>query len=114
MDTKSLLLTKFNRPPLPRYMVRRPRIAAHLTKRMQFTPLTLVSGPAGYGKSTLVSEWLESAACPTAWLSVDEEDNDLYIFLRYLVRAIQLAHPKSLTETESLLASGRVVSPCTV
>ena len=42
--------------------------------------LTLISAPAGFGKTTLVSEWLASCQQPAAWLSLDEGDNDLSVF----------------------------------
>ncbi|MBN1178432.1 MAG: tetratricopeptide repeat protein [Anaerolineae bacterium] len=51
--------------------------------------LTLVSAPAGYGKTTLVNAWLRSTARPFAWLALDEGDNDLARFLSYLVAAFQ-------------------------
>ena len=51
--------------------------------------LTLISAPAGFGKTTLVSEWVSACGRPVAWLSLDEEDNDLPRFLTYLVTAVQ-------------------------
>ncbi len=47
-----------------------------------------LSAPGGYGKSTLVSNWLETCECPTAWLFLDEKDNDLRLFLMYFLEAI--------------------------
>ncbi len=51
--------------------------------------LTLISAPAGFGKTTLVSEWIAGCEGPAAWLSLDERDNDLSCFLTYLVAALQ-------------------------
>jgi LuxR family maltose regulon positive regulatory protein len=51
--------------------------------------LTLVSAPAGFGKTTLVVAWLQQAGLPVAWLSLDEADNDLPRFLAYLAAALQ-------------------------
>ena len=51
--------------------------------------LTLISAPAGFGKSTLVSEWIAKCGRPIAWLSLDEGDNDLTHFLTYLIKALQ-------------------------
>jgi LuxR family maltose regulon positive regulatory protein len=51
--------------------------------------LTLISAPAGFGKTTLVSEWVTDNERPVAWLSLDEGDNDLLHFLKYLVAALQ-------------------------
>ncbi len=51
--------------------------------------LTLVSAPAGFGKTTLVSEWISQCGRPTAWLSLDDGDSDLTRFLSYLIAALQ-------------------------
>lgn len=51
--------------------------------------MTLISAPAGFGKTTLVSEWVVGCGCPVAWLSLDERDNDLARFLAYFIAALQ-------------------------
>jgi LuxR family maltose regulon positive regulatory protein len=51
--------------------------------------LTLISAPAGFGKTTLVSEWVASCGRPVAWLSLDDGDNDPARFISYLVKALQ-------------------------
>jgi LuxR family maltose regulon positive regulatory protein len=51
--------------------------------------VTLISAPAGFGKTTLVSEWLASAGIRAAWLSLDEGDSDLTRFLTYLIAALR-------------------------
>ena len=84
----ALIQTKLNQPALPVDLVPRPRLTAWLEQRRQ-RPLTLVSAPAGYGKSTLISCWLETADCPTAWVSLDERDNALGSFLSYFLAAIE-------------------------
>lgn len=56
--------------------------------------LILISAPAGFGKTTLVSEWVAEATCPVAWLSLDEGHNDPNCFLTYLVAALQTISPK--------------------
>jgi len=66
-------------------------------------PLTLVSAPPGYGKSTMISSWLESVDCQYAWLSLDENDNELGGFLRYFLAAIQTIFPNAMSETRALL-----------
>jgi LuxR family maltose regulon positive regulatory protein len=68
-------------------------------------PLTLVSAPAGYGKSTLVSCWLQMCASPHAWLSLDKNDNDLHLFLSYFLAAIQTMFPHAVSETMTLVNS---------
>jgi LuxR family transcriptional regulator, maltose regulon positive regulatory protein len=52
--------------------------------------LTLISAPAGFGKTTLVSEWIASCGMPVAWLSLDKGDNDPARFISYLVKALQM------------------------
>ena len=78
----SLLQTKLYRPPLTEDYVPRQRLYARLEKIIQ-RPLTLVSAPAGYGKSTLLSAWLKSVDCSGAWLTLDEQDNDLTSALHF-------------------------------
>src|SRR5215831_15939838 len=51
--------------------------------------LTLIAAPAGFGKTTLISQWLAGDARPAAWLSLDEGENDSTRFLTYLVAALQ-------------------------
>jgi hypothetical protein len=108
-----ILRTKLHPPPSTGEMVPRTRLLGRwdeLTAR----PLTLVSCPAGYGKSTLACQWLERADASTAWLSVDREDNDLRVFVTGLVAAIQTAHPEVCGETAALLDAGRLPAPATL
>jgi len=99
-----LIETKFYRPGLPVDMVNRPRLTNYLKKRQGTRPLTLVSAPAGYGKSTLVSCWFDEVDCSKAWLTLEEQDNDLTIFIRYLLAAIKSIFPNKFQETDTLLA----------
>lgn len=73
-------------------MVLRPRLIERLNEGFQ-GKLTVVSAPAGFGKSTLVGEWIASGARRAAWLSLDEADNDPPRFLTYLVAALQTVAP---------------------
>ena len=100
--TTSIIQTKLNRPPLPVDLVPRPRLTAWLDQH-RARPLTLVSAPAGYGKSTLISCWLEVVDCPTAWLSLDEHDNKLGRFLSYFLAAVESIFPNSVPETQAFL-----------
>ena len=75
----TILRTKLHRPPSPRDYVHRPRLFEHLEQRREL-PLILVSAPAGYGKSTLISDWAQSLDCPSAWISLDQYDNELGVF----------------------------------
>ena len=73
----SILRAKLHRPPVAADAVRRIQLHELMDLGLE-TPLTLVSAPAGYGKSTLVSHWIESLDHPTAWLSlgVDGQRSD--------------------------------------
>jgi LuxR family maltose regulon positive regulatory protein len=103
-NTTPIIQTKLYRPPLQADFIPRPQLLAQLAGWQQ-RPLTLVSAPAGYGKSTLVSSWFESLECPTAWLSLDENDDDLALFLTYFLACIQSAFPDAVDETVALLES---------
>jgi len=81
-DSQSLPLiqTKLYRPPVPIDLVPRPHLTEWLDQRRQ-RPLTLISAPAGYGKSTLISSLLDAFEYPPNWIPKDEFDIDLIIFL---------------------------------
>src|SRR6266700_5114176 len=84
----SILATKLYLPRLRPNVVSRPRLLERLNEGLH-RKLTLISAPAGFGKTTLVSEWIEGIGRPTAWLSLDEGENDPTRFLAYLVAALQ-------------------------
>ena len=104
----SILATKLYIPPPRPSLVRRPRLLARLNAALQHK-VTLISAPAGYGKTTLVSEWIQAfreedkktrrqgaasaSLLVVAWLSLDEGDNDPLRFLTYLVAALQTLAP---------------------
>lgn len=85
---RPILVTKLHIPQQRAELVSRPRLIERMNEGMHHK-LTLISAPAGFGKTTLVSEW--SAACEqtSIWLSLDEGDNDPVRFLSYLVAALQ-------------------------
>jgi LuxR family maltose regulon positive regulatory protein len=68
-----------------------------------FRPLTLVSAPAGYGKSVLISCWLESLDIPSAWLSLDKNDSSLHIFISYFFAAVETLFPGACRNTQEML-----------
>ena len=91
-----LLETKLYVPKLRRGVVARPRLSEHLSRGAAESKLTLISAPAGFGKTTLVAEWLAATATKersAAWLSLDQSDNDPASFWSYLVAALQTAGP---------------------
>ncbi len=86
-----LLHTKLHVPYTRPDLVRRPRLTAMIDEGLQ-RKLILISAPAGFGKTTLVSEWLSAqgaGAPPVAWLALDESENDLERFLTYFIAALQ-------------------------
>lgn len=83
-----ILATKLYIPPPRTRSVPRPRLIEQLNASLD-RKLTLVSASVGFGKTTLVSEWVAGCGRTVAWLSLDEEDNDLTRFLTYLVAALQ-------------------------
>jgi len=87
---ETLLQTKLYIPPLRPNLVPRPRLISKLNGGLG-GKLTLVSAPAGFGKSTLLSAWVQQAKLRPqfAWLSLDEGDNDLTRFLIYFIAALQ-------------------------
>ena len=94
----TLLQTKLYRPQAGHDVIARPHLLERLSRGLT-RKLTLITAPAGYGKTTLVSAWLAQLA----WLSLDEYDNDLGLFLRYLVAAVQTVFPEAGANTLNLL-----------
>ncbi len=86
--TAPLLSTKFYIPPARPEFVPRPRLIERLDGGLP-RKLTLISASAGFGKTTLLSEWVTGCKRPVAWLSLDEGDNDPTRFLAYLISALQ-------------------------
>jgi LuxR family maltose regulon positive regulatory protein len=93
---QQLLATKFFLPSSPGTLISRPRLHALLDKALEY-PFTLVSAPAGFGKTTLLSTWARSLAAHNTrvcWLSLDEEDNDPYLFWIYVLSVLQTQDPQ--------------------
>jgi LuxR family maltose regulon positive regulatory protein len=89
--TDALVTTKVRLPRTRQVLVPRPRLREALV-RYEGRKLTLISAPAGFGKTTLLSEWLEDRSRDgrlVAWLSLEEADNDQALFLAYLVSALR-------------------------
>lgn len=86
----NLLTTKLYIPPPRPDLVPRPRLIQRLEEGLDLgRKLTLISAPAGSGKTTLVTDWICSGARQVAWISLDEGDNDPVQFLTYLIAALQ-------------------------
>jgi len=106
-----VLYTKLNRPKVSRQLLARPRLLQLLDTGFEGA-LTLAIAPAGFGKTALIASWLETlstrqseqqTAVPFAWLSLDEDDNDLDTFLLYFVTALRTIFPDACPETRQLL-----------
>src|SRR5918997_3228790 len=87
-----ILTTKLYVPPPRPHAVLRPRLTGRLNEGLP-RRLTLISAPAGFGKTTLLGEWLAGCERPAAWLSLNEADSDPTRFLAYLVAALQTIAP---------------------
>ncbi len=101
MQQLPLLQTKLLIPPIRPKLVARPRLVERLNAGLEHR-LVLVSAPAGFGKTTLLSEWAAGAGEPVAWLSLDGEDNDPARFLIYLLAALKQINP-GIGETAQLM-----------
>lgn len=120
-----LLTTKLYRPRIDDNWVSRPHLLARLNAGVRHK-LILLSAPPGFGKSTLVSQWLNQLRLPipafglntgdtdasqhwqSCWLSLDEGDNQLVQFLRYLMMAVRTCEPAACPTTQSLLDAGQL------
>jgi len=102
-----LLATKFYAPVALGHLILRPRLTALLNESLK-RPFTLVSAPAGFGKTTLLSAWKQSLPAGNsrvAWVSLDEEDNDPWLFWTYVLTALDRQQPDHFTALLMLLQS---------
>jgi LuxR family transcriptional regulator, maltose regulon positive regulatory protein len=101
-----LLTIKLFAPPLRPRLVNRPHLVEKLNAGLQNgSRLTLISAPAGYGKTTLVLEWLKIVDRPYSWLSLDRGDDQPTQFLAYLMAALQQINPRFTISTDAPSAS---------
>jgi LuxR family maltose regulon positive regulatory protein len=111
MPKADLLIRTKLRPPLTRPgLVPRPRLQEQIAQGLR-GPLTLVTAPAGFGKTTLVASCIAGCGLPTAWLSLDKNDDQEWRFLSYLVAALTDADVRVGGEAAQLLAAARQPSP---
>lgn len=108
-----LVRARLHRPPFSSSFLQRPDLIQRLYDGLN-AKVTLISAPAGFGKSTLISSWLDQieasstdpdrgASLRVSWLSLEESDNQLPRFVRYLVAAIEEAYPQSCEQVIALL-----------
>lgn len=105
-----ILITKFYIPIVPSRLISRPRLNNLLAKSLQY-PLTLISASAGFGKTTLLSTWVQSLPAHhplVAWVSLDKEDNNPTLFWTYVLTSLSKQKPELfsplISEIQSLAA----------
>lgn len=107
--TSTILTTKtFIPSPRPSFVLRR-RLLEQLDGALT-RPLTLISAPAGYGKTTLLSIWVNENDLPCGWLSLDVEDNDHSLFLNYLINTLGSIAPQAGQVSLSMLQSPQLAT----
>ncbi len=98
----SLIRTKLHLPFTRTELVPRARLQEQIAQGLR-GPLTLITAPAGFGKTTLVASYIANCGLPVAWLSLDKDDNQPERFLNYLVAALQTADPTIGNEAAQLM-----------
>ncbi len=106
----TLIRTKLHLPFTRSRLVTRSRLQARIAAGLQ-GPLTLVIAPAGFGKTTLVASFVDGYGMPTAWLSLDKDDNQAGRFLVYLIAALHEADNTIGSEAAQLMAGMQPVPP---
>ena len=94
-----VLASKITVPGAPEWAVPRPRVAKLIADGARWCPLTVLTGPAGAGKTMAVALWAAAEPGPVAWVTVDEYDNRPGLFWSYVVAALRrsgVAMPTSL------------------
>jgi LuxR family maltose regulon positive regulatory protein len=104
--TDALMATKLLPPRLRGDRVPRPRLADLLARATE-APLTLVSAPAGFGKTTLVASWLADSGRPVAWVSLDARDRQPMSFWSYVLASLEQAVAGSAAAALTLWQSGQ-------
>jgi LuxR family maltose regulon positive regulatory protein len=119
MNKTNLLATKFHIPPRRAGLVARPRLLEQFQRGLdENRKLTLISAPAGYGKSILVADWvanlqssIKDQKSATSWLSLEESDSQPDRFFTYFVAALRRADDLFCAELFATLQSGQVPPP---
>ena len=105
-----LIRTKLHLPFTRPGLVARPRLLEQITLGLR-GPLTLVTAPAGFGKTTLVAACVAGCGLPVGWLSLDQNDNQAERFLSYLLAALREADPTLAGEAVQLLGAAQQIPP---
>ncbi len=105
LSKELLLRTKLAIPQRRACLIERPRLMARLAAAPPGGVL-LVSAPAGFGKTTLITEWTAVNSSPLAWFSLDEADNQPRLFWRYVVAALRTVNVPITAEIDQYLGGG--------
>lgn len=108
-----LLTTRLTPPPLRGELVARPNLVARLEQARHYT-LTLLSTPAGFGKTFLLGEWFSTTSLPVAWLSLDKADDEFTSFWRYCIAALQTRYPQVGHAAQGLLQAPQRLSDSSI
>jgi LuxR family maltose regulon positive regulatory protein len=101
--------TRLYKPPLNEKFIVRERLMERLNNESG-RPLKLIVAGAGYGKSVVVSQWLDTYPGKYCWISLEEDCNDLQIFLSYLIAGIQQQFPESMQHMAQMNSSSQLPS----
>ena len=99
-----ILATKLYFPKLRPQFVHRNRLTEFITQGLN-GKLTLIAAPAGFGKTTLVTEWISQNTYPVTWLSLDDADNDVNRFIKYIIASLQKISEQTGASALELLQS---------
>jgi LuxR family maltose regulon positive regulatory protein len=115
----ALLHTKLGVPVIREKRVARLRLVERLNADLWqgdgfARKLTLASAPAGFGKTTLIADWVGGQEPPAAWLALDATDNDPARFMAYLIAALQRINPAVGLKTQAMLQSPQPLPPETI
>jgi len=105
-----LLKTKLFIPQPKAHLVRRQHLLARL-KSGADCKLVLISAPAGFGKTTLAVEWLSEISTPRVWISLDETDNDVVMFFKYLAAGLKNDKNSQTPALDEMLQATQPVDP---
>jgi LuxR family maltose regulon positive regulatory protein len=111
--TDVLIRTKLHLPYIRPELVQRPRLQEKVAQGLH-GPLTLVTAPAGFGKTTLIASSIKDCGMKAAWLSLDKKDNQTEHFLQYLIAALQAVSNTIGCEAAQLLGVSQESSPETI
>ena len=104
-----ILKTRLYKPPVNEKFIVRERLIARLNDESD-RPLKLIVAGAGYGKSVLMSQWLDTCRKKYCWISLEEDCNDLQLFLSYLIAGIQQTFPEGMERIAQLTSSNQMPS----